>query len=235
MTSKCHDGEVRGRGKVRVVAFVPVIFAAGMLISACGSSTSAQKSTTTSTSAVLTQQPRSAIWPFVSDAVRYFTPQAAVRSFAQQYVGIPTPLIGNYVRRSARNGSVSIQSRAAGPVTTVFVCRVTGDLTWWVTSATSPDIHVTTPSNLQVIHSPVSTSGSSTANEGVVNVVFREDGSVVPIAKRIVMGGSNGGLGRFHGILTIPSTTRVGGAVTYLTLSAKDGSINEATVVRVRY
>ncbi len=117
----------------------------------------------------------------------------------------------------------------------MHVSRLTNDVSWWVTSASSPEILVSSPNSLQVVHSPLATSGSSTAFEAVVNVVLRMDGSMSAIADDTVMGGSIAGMGPFNGSIRFSGTSSGAGAVTYITRSAQDGSIIEATVVRVRY
>ena len=184
---------------------------------------------------MLTSQPATAIWPFASDGVRYVTPVAVARSFAVDYVGMTNPLVGSFTRTDARSGQVSLQTQLSGPVTTVHVSRVISDASWWVTSANTANINVVTPGALQRIHSPMAMHGTSTAFEAVVNVVFRVDGTVHPIAKGVVMGGSMGVMGPMLGSLRFTAPHASAGAVTFLTVSARDGSVSEATVVRVRY
>lgn len=184
---------------------------------------------------MFTSQPAAAIWPFASDGVRYVTPVAVARSFAVDYVGMTNPLVGAFTRTDARSGLVSIRTELSGPVTVVHVSRVAHDVSWWVTSSSTKDINVATPTSLERLLSPMTARGTSTAFEAVVNVVFRVDGTVVPIARGVVMGGSMGVLGPFRGTLNFSASHAIAGAVTFLTVSAKDGSVSEATVVRVRY
>jgi hypothetical protein len=205
---------------------------AGVALCACGNSNPPATSTTTTT--VLTTQPTSAIWPFVGDGVRYVTPVAAARSFAVDYVGMTSPLVESFARTDARSGLVTVQPSATGPVTTVHVSRVVGDNSWWVTGATTPDIQVTSPTALQIVNSPMLTRGSSLAYEAVVNVVLRADGSLTPLKKTTVMGGGDV-MRPFSGSVSFTKGSPNAGAVTYLIVSAKDGAVSEATVVRVRY
>ena len=126
-----------------------------------------------------------------------------------------------------------MQGTATGPVTTVIVRRL-GD-SWWVLGASTPNIQLTSPAARSTISSPVRLQGTSTAFEATVNTEIRADGSTQPIGTGIVMGGANGELGPFDGTLSFSAPTANAGALTLLTRSAADGTVSEATVVRVRF
>ena len=61
------------------------------------------------------------------------------------------------------------------------------------------------------------------------------DGSTQPVGTGIVMGGANGELGPFDGTVTFTRPSASAGALMLLTRSAEDGSVTEATVVRVKF
>ena len=99
----------------------------------------------------------------------------------------------------------------------------------------APDIHVTKPAALETISSPVTLSGMSTAFEAVVNVELYQDNSLVPIAATTVMGGSMGMMGPFTASFSFPKPTQHAGTLVFRTYSAKDGSVIEASSVRVAF
>ena len=78
-------------------------------------------------------------------------------------------------------------------------------------------------------------SGQSTAFEATVNVQIRQDGALAPLKEDIVMGGYNGVMGPFSKMVNFTKPTATAGAIVLETLSAKDGSISEASVIRVRF
>jgi hypothetical protein len=81
----------------------------------------------------------------------------------------------------------------------------------------------------------ITVGGTSTAFEANVTVEVREDGQAEGenLGRSFVMGGANGEMGPFAGDVTIESPTAAAGAVVLTTESAEDGSVQEATVVRV--
>jgi hypothetical protein len=70
-----------------------------------------------------------------------------------------------------------------------------------------------------------------------VTVEVRQDGQAAGenLGESFVMGGANGEFGPFAGDITIEPPTAAAGAVVFTTLSAEDGSVQEATVVRVAF
>jgi len=68
-----------------------------------------------------------------------------------------------------------------------------------------------------------------------VQVHVRVDGRAEPLATGFVTGGANGELGPFTSSLAFPSPGATSGSIVFFTVSAENGSILEAAVVRVRF
>lgn len=193
-------------------------------------------STVPPTTVTPTTQPvdtSTAVWPFATSTTRYSDPVSAARGFAVEYVGFTDPVVGEFRQGDARSGEVPVQAKATGPVTTVLV-RQLGD-SWWVLGATTPNIQLTSPAASATISSPVRLQGTSTAFEATVNAEVRADGTTQPVGTGIVMGGANGELGPFDGTITFTRPSTSAGALVLFTRSAEDGSITEATVVRIAF
>lgn len=201
---------------------------------AAGGSSTTHQSVTTAT-APSTTQPETAIWPFADTSRRFDDPVSAARSFAVDYVGFTDPVVGEFRPGDSRSGEVEIRSDASGPVTTVLVRQVSSDDSWWVIGCSTPNLQLASPATGATVSSPVTVSGTSTAFEATVNVTVRQDGSADPIGTGIVMGGSMGEMGPFKGRIDFKSTGAAGGSIALSTLSAKDGRIWEASVVRVSF
>ena len=101
--------------------------------------------------------------------------------------------------------------------------------------ATTANIELSEPAALATISSPVRLQGRSTAFEGTVNTEVRRDGAVEPLASGFVMGGASGALEPFTGTLTFVRPTAASGAIVLHTVSAENGQVWEATVVRVNF
>lgn len=229
-----------------------------MLLAACGSSSDSPSASTTtkaaatvtttiadaststsaaptSTSAPSAAQPEEAVWPFAATATRFQDPVAAATSFASDYLGFVAPVVGAFRQGDTRSGEVAIRPLASGPETTVLVRQLTADDSWWVIGAATDNISLTSPETLSAITSPVTVSGQSTAFEATVNVEIRQDGTTEPLAEDFVMGGSMGTMGPFSKPIDFGPQSADSGAVVLKTLSAEDGSIWEATVVRISF
>jgi len=190
---------------------------------------------TTTTTAPLVSQTATAIWPTIASLVRYATPAAAASGFALAYLHMTDPVVGAYRAGDTRSGEVPVRGSAGGPETTVLVRQVTSDASWWVIGAATQDITINMPSTLARVSSPFSISGVSTAYEAVVNISLREDDVSTPLATGTTMGGSMGQLGPFHSSLTFQTPTSTYGALVLYTISAKDGSVASASVIRLRF
>lgn len=195
-------------------------------------------STTTTTVTPPTIAPfdtAAAVWPFTASSTRYTEPIAAVRGFAVDFVGFTAPVTSAFRPGEPGSGEVDVRPRADGPVTTVAVRRLGADNTWWVLGATTANIELGEPAALATISSPVSLRGRSTAFEGTVNTEIRRDGVVEPLTSGFVMGGATGALEPFTGTLTFARPTVASGAIVLHTVSAENGQVWEATVVRVNF
>ncbi|MGB3411061.1 MAG: Gmad2 immunoglobulin-like domain-containing protein [Microthrixaceae bacterium] len=181
-----------------------------------------------------TVQPEQAVWPFVADGTRFSDPTKLASSFATEYLGFVDPIAGEFQQGDSRSGEVAITTRADGPVTTVLVRQLDGD-DWWVIGATTPNLVIEAPAALASVTSPVTVSGQSTAFEGTINLEVREDGRLDPLAEGFTNGGANGQMGPFSTALNLNEGGSSAGAIIVKTLSAKDGSIDEASVVRVKF
>jgi hypothetical protein len=225
------------RNKTIVSALVAVLlmavaFVAGRQTAPTATTTSAPMTTTT---APAISQTATAIWPTIASSVRYATPDVAASGFALAFLHMTDPVIGDYRAGDARSGEVPVRGSAGGPVTTVLVRQVTSDESWWVIGASTQDITINMPSTLVRVSSPLTISGVSTAYEAVVNFSLREDDVSTPLTMGTTMGGSMGQLGPFHSSLTFQTPTSAYGALVLNTISAKDGSIASASVIRLRF
>ncbi len=191
--------------------------------------------TPTSTTTTLPSQPPSAIWPLASTSTRFATPELAAQTFALDYLGFINPVVEPFQSGDGRSGEVPIRSSLSGARTTIMVRQVTSDDTWWVIGAASANIQLTSPSALQAISDPVRLTGRSTAYEGVVDVEIRQDANLSPLVHTTVHGGSMGVVGPFDATVTYPKPTSSSGAIVLYTRSAKDGSVLEASVLRVAF
>lgn len=203
---------------------------------AASTSTGPTTSSATSTSATSpVVQPDTAVWPFVDSTTRYTDPVQAAKGFAVTYLGFVDPVVGEFQQGDNRSGEVTVKAGAMGPTTTVLVRRLAPDDTWWVLGSHTTNLTLQSPAALASISSPVTLSGQSTAFEATVNVEIRQDGTLEPLATGIVMGGSNGEIGPFSKAFPFTKPTAARGAIILKTMSAKDGNIAEASVVRVQF
>jgi hypothetical protein len=176
-----------------------------------------------------------AVWPIASSSTRYASPADAARGFAVELVGFTDPVVGELRQGDSRSGEIDVAPYAAGPVTTVFVRQLGSDDSWWVLGSATANIQVSAPEALAVVRSPVALAGTSTAFEATVSVQLREDGGATPLGEGIVMGGANGEMGPFTGSLEFRAPTQASGALIFFTLSAEDGRVLEASVLRVHF
>jgi hypothetical protein len=219
-----------------VVALLVVVAGLGVVIGRQTVSTTATTSTSApTTTTTLVEQPATAMWPFATSPMRFTDPLTAAYSFAVDYVGFTSPIVGAFQQGDTRSGEVPIRAISNGPVTTILVRQVTSDNTWWVLGAISGAVEVTSPKALASISSPVSLAGRSTAFEAVVNVDLRQDGTLTPVVRTTVMGGSMGVMGPFAKMVPFTMPAAMAGALVFKTLSAKDGSVVEASVLRITF
>lgn len=220
------------------------VFAAVMLVgalAACGGSdpdepsTSSTRRTTTSTSTTTTTVPvdtTSAVFPV--GASTYDSAEAVARAFSVDYVGFTDPIIGAFAAGDARSGEVPVRTTDGGVVTTVIVRQLDGR-NWWVLGASSPNLVLESPTTGAAITSPVTLRGSSTAFEAQIRTEVRQDGAAPPLGSGTAMGGSMGEMGPFTDVLSFTAPSAPRGAIMLSTRSMKDGTIAEATVVRIAF
>lgn len=225
-------------GAVLAALLVLVAGTLGWFIGRHGASTTSTTSTSISSTSTTTTSPvqaSTAVWPFASASERFTSAVVAARSFAVQYMGFSSPIVGAFQAGDTRSGEVPVRASASGVVTTVLVRQLDATDTWWVLGASSPSITVTSPAALSLVTSPMMMTGESTAFEAVVNVELRTDGTLASLFTTTVMGGSMGVMGAFKKSMGFVTPTVSGGALMFRTYSAKDGHVLEATVVRVKF
>lgn len=198
------------------------------------------------------------IWPFASKAEldayaagsdkTYRDPVATARDFAANYLGMDNPVTFPFASKGPGVGEVPVGPRYSEGKTTLANPRATFAVTvrqlgaqdatgpWTVVGASSPDIVLPTPASGDRIGSPVRLTGQALAFEGAVSVTVREDGMLAAqsLGKGTVTGGGDQ-LRAFSGDVAFRAPSKPAGAVSLVELSAADGHVVKATVVRVRF
>ena len=176
-----------------------------------------------------------ATWPTSSSSVRYSTPTAAALGFAKSVLHMTSPVARAFQQGDTRSGEVPIVTTANGPVTTVLVRQLTSDNSWWVLGSACAAVNITLPHALDTVSSPMSLTGQSTAFEAVINYSLYQDDVAAPLVSGTTMGGSNGAMGPFSTTLAFAAPTHRYGVLVVYTRSAKDGSVLEASAIRVAF
>lgn len=224
--------------RVLRILSVAVLLAA---LTACGGSNSDEpassttRRTTTSTSTTSTTAPvdtSTAVFPV--GASTYDTPAMVASAFALRYVGFTGVVAGAFAPGDARSGEVPIRPVDGSTVTTVIVRQLDG-VHWWVLGASSPNLVLESPAAGAAITSPVTLRGRSTAFEAQIRTEIRQDGAAPPLGEGTAMGGSMGEMGPFTDVLSFTAPSAPRGAIMLSTRSMKDGTIAEATVVRIAF
>lgn len=198
------------------------------------------------------------IWPFATKAAldaytagadkTFRDPVATAQGFATTYLGMDNPVTFPFSATGPGAGDVGVGPRYSEGHTTIanpqarftVVLRQLGTQgttgPWVVIGAASPEIVVVTPGVGAKVASPLRTTGQALAFEGAVSVTVREDGMVAAqsLGKGTVTGGGDQ-LRAFSGDVKFRAPTKPAGAVAYVELSAADGHVVKATVVRVRF
>ena len=212
---------------------------AALLVAACGggsdsdTTTTSRKPATTTTTKAVALDLSTAVFP-VGD-VRYSSPVEAATAFANEYVGFTSPIVGQFVAGDSRSGEVPVQATNPGVVTTVLVRQLDSAGHWWVLGSSSPNLVLTSPSAGAAITSAVTLKGQSTAFEATFNVEIRQDRTAPSLGGGPAMGGSNGDMGPFTDVVSFTQPTQPRGAIVLKTYSMKDGSVAEASVVRIAF
>jgi hypothetical protein len=174
------------------------------------------------------------VWPTAASTTRYRTPESAAQGFATDYLHMTNPVINGFQQGDARSGEVPVQPNSTGPVTTVLVRQLGSDNSWWILGAGTASINLSAPVWNARLSSPVTLTGTSVAYEGTVQTQVRQDDTTKPLGEGYVTGGSTA-MGPFSGSLAFTKPTTKYGAVVLFTISAKDGSVIEASVIRVQF
>ncbi len=206
-------------------------------------------------------QEASGIWPFHTAAgieayresgdTRYDDPAEVARAFAVEYLGMVDPEIGQPV--SSNTGTVEVAVRPRGEagqplppraMDTAIILNSLGrgsplgpEGPWNVLSTASSNIHLDSPVSGQKITSPATVTGESRAFEGTVEVEVRGDGMGAgeALGRGFVTGGAGPDFGSFSGQVSFDPATTDEGALVFLTTSAADGSVQQATVVDISF
>jgi hypothetical protein len=219
---------------VVLVIVAAAAFAAGYLAHSTTSTTSATSAPSTSSTTIL-DPTWVATWPTAGSSLRYSTPTAAALGFATSVLHMSAPVARAFQQGDTRSGEVPVVTSANGPVTTVLVRQLTSDNTWWVLGSACADVNITLPHALDTVSSPLSLSGQSTAFEAVINYSLYQDDVAAPLVSGTTMGGSNGVMGPFSTTLNFAAPTHQYGVLVVYTRSAKDGSVLEASAIRVTF
>jgi hypothetical protein len=227
---------------VRRASVLVLVLAALLAAARCGgdgdstSTTTRPDRTTTSVPAsTTTAVPDTSTAVFPVGASAYTEPAAVARAFAEQYIGFTAPIVGAFAAGDARSGEVPVRTSDLGPVTTVLVRQLDAAGHWWVLGATTPNLVLAEPAVGGRVASPVTLRGTSTAFEAQIRTEIRQDSTATPLGEGTAMGGANGEMGPFVDVLSFTAPSQSHGAVMLSTRSAKDGTIAEATVVRVAF
>lgn len=254
LAAACRSGGSTGAvsegGSTTTVAQTPAT------TSAPPSTSTGQASPPTTAAATTTAFP--GIWPFATKAAldAYTTgpektfrdPVATAQGFAATYLGMDNPVTFPFSATGPGAGDVGVGPRYTEGHTTIATPRATFTVVlrqlgaqgttgpWTVIGAASPEIVVVTPGVGVKVASPVRTTGQALAFEGAVSVTVREDGMIAAqsLGKGTVTGGGDQ-LRAFSGDVKFRAPTKPAGAVAYVELSAADGHVVKATVVRVRF
>jgi hypothetical protein len=178
---------------------------------------------------------RTAIWPWVETDTRYGDPVEAATGFATDFLLFDEPIVGEFMSGDNRSGEVEVQSFVDGPVTVVFVRQLTDDDNWWILGAASENIVIDEPEALAEVDSPLTVSGTALAFEGTVDVQLRADGNGEPIFEGFVTASGGPEPGPFTESFEFISPDETGGALVMLSLSSEDGSVIEASALRIFY
>jgi hypothetical protein len=205
--------------------------------SATGTTTSVADTATTTTAETTTTAVGSAaavaVFPLVSDDMRFADPVAAAEAFAARYVGYTDPVMSEFRQGDSRSGEVGTRPTADGPETIVLVRQLEDD-TWWVLGSVAPGIELTSPTVGAFIGSPLTVNGRGVAYEGNIEVDLWADGQEEPLASTFVTGGATE-MAPFETEIEFPTPRQYNGTLLLRSRSAEDGGVWEASVIRVGF
>jgi hypothetical protein len=176
------------------------------------------------------------VWPWVGTDTRYADPVDAATAFAEEYLGMTDPLVGDFRQGDALSGEVEVRSVETFTPTLVSLRMFGRAGTWWVLGAATADIEVDEPPADAVVSSPLTVSGRSVAFEGTVQVTIRVDGDDEPVFEGFVTGGAApGDSAPFEETFEWDAPESGRGQLVFFTVSSDDGRVLQATVVRVTF
>lgn len=166
---------------------------------------------------------------------------ATAVAYMRREVGMRDPVAGPFRRTGPTTGQVDVHPRfgegrqpVTGPITVVSLQRRTK--VWYVLGTQTSTIAVTRPQPSARIASPVSVAGRALAFEGTVQVRVTQDryGKDILLGSGVVTGG--GDLPRpFDGRISFRPPGGSTGSIIFAELSAANGDVLRATVIRVRF
>ena len=193
--------------------------------------------TTTTTEAAPPQvDPAQTIFPDPATSRRFDDPKALVTVFVDEFVGMTSPVVGEFQQGDSRSGEVHVKGFENGAPATVLVRQMEDD-TWFVIGAFTDSIQPSQPTNGATVTSPIDLQGMAYAFEGTVGLRLTADGFVdEPLATGFVTGRGDGVLGPYEGELEYSSTRGATyGVLLYTSESGEDGAPIAFVVQRVRF
>jgi hypothetical protein len=178
--------------------------------------------------------------------VDYTDPEATALDVARTYLGFPDPVIATAEETADADasavttvpppgpGRVVVRSQPDVPMTTTLnLEQAPGSGAWYLTSALADNIPEV---RWELSGGEASVSGTSTAFEGTVQLELRQDGMAFgdSLGGTFATGGSMGEMGPFEATFGFRQPSEKAGALIVYTDSAKDGTVQEATAVRVQ-
>ena len=187
--------------------------------------------TTTAPAAAQEPPPGTAVWTGPVDS----SPEDAVMDFAQRFLGMTNPVVGEFQQGDSRSGEVEIRTstRRGAPETNVLLRQIV-NRRWSVIATVARDIRVAEPSPGHVDGtSPVHVSGEGRAFEGTINVEVRTEEEV--LGTGFVTAGCCEDYEPFSGDIEYRKPQqRISASVVFVIHSAEDGSVVQASAVPIQ-
>jgi hypothetical protein len=166
---------------------------------------------------------------------------ATAVAYLHREVGMRDPVAGPFRWTGPTTGQVDVHPRlgeghqpVTGPITMVSLQRLTK--VWYVLGTQTTTIRVTQPASSARIASPVRVAGRALAFEGTVQVRVTQDryGKDILLGSGVVTGGGDV-LRPFDGQISLRPPASATGSIIFTELSAANGDVLRATVIRVRF
>ena len=170
-----------------------VLVAAFSLV-ACGEDDGPSTTASTATAPPPAEQPN-ALWPSPEEARHTMTPGDVARSFAEDFIGVRRPALGEFQQGDSRSGEIAVMRRGENGhptqrvIATIALRQLDGKR-WFVIAAFSDEVEVTEPKLLEPVSSPVRIAGEGVGHEG--NVVLRLHNAFdpEPLTQKAVIAGA---------------------------------------------